>query len=234
MDTGAAGLSPDQQGPVMVATHAAADTGRTGTAGEGPNLPETIKSHPQLGKGIFLIANKGMDDPNFRQTVVLITEYNDTQTVGLVINRPLQMPADKVFPSIHRLSQNSGYLHIGGPVALNSLQLLIQTGTELDPSTHLFDDVYLVNDPKTLQALTHSDITTTAVRLYAGYAGWLSGQLESELIRGDWYIWHADMYTIFAKKPEAVWPELFRRVSAQWAQHKFDPTALPTLAGSDL
>lgn len=181
-----------------------------------PTVLELFSNHPPLDKGVLLIANHSLHDPNFRQTVILITEFSATGTIGLVINRPLQLPADKVFPHIGKITTASGNLHIGGPVGINKLQFLIRTETALDPKDEVFADVYLVNTLKAFASILDGAPEMTTVRLYAGYAGWAAGQLESELIRGDWYLWHADNQTVFSNSPDSVWPELIQKASAQW------------------
>jgi putative transcriptional regulator len=42
---------------------------------------ETLQGH-------LLIASPGLFDPNFRRTVVLVTEHTDEGAAGLVLNRP--------------------------------------------------------------------------------------------------------------------------------------------------
>ncbi len=178
---------------------------------------KSIKRRPELGKGILMIANRGLSDPNFRHTVILITEFSETGTVGLVINRSVRMPANKIFPHIEKINSDLGPLHIGGPVAVNSLSLLIQTQDGSGLSTNIFANIYLVNRPDTFNLILRGDLNSTAIRLYAGYAGWAAGQLESEIIRGDWYLWPADEDAIFTKFPDSLWHELIQLVSANWA-----------------
>jgi len=43
------------------------------------------------------------------------------------------------------------------------------------------------------------------------------GKLEAEVSRGDWLLARADVATLFDRKPEGLWPELFRRSSAKKA-----------------
>ena len=52
---------------------------------ETPGINEQVR----LARGVILVAKKSMVDPYFAQTVLLITEYQDTGTVGLILNRPL-------------------------------------------------------------------------------------------------------------------------------------------------
>ena len=42
--------------------------------------------------GVFLIARPGLLDPNFSQTVVLVTQTPDDHTLGVILNRPGNAP----------------------------------------------------------------------------------------------------------------------------------------------
>ena len=189
------------------------DRGRVEGATEG----SAGAPHPRLERGVFVIAKAGLNDPNFNRSVILITQYDDAGTAGLIINRTLQMPADQMLPPIARLGLDAGELHVGGPVGMNSLQLLIRSTAVLDKSLHVFADVYLINESATLSDLLDGHIPGSAVRLYAGYTGWGPGQLENELLRGDWYLWSGESSEIFSERPEAVWPRLIQQAAAQWA-----------------
>ncbi len=69
---------------------------------------------------------------------------------------------------------------------------------------------------KTLETIIARKEKGEDFRVYAGYAGWAPGQLEREIDRGDWHVLNADAETVFDKKPDAIWPELIERASAQW------------------
>ena len=57
-----------------------------------------IQSADRLQPGTFLIAARGMKDPNFAQTVVLLIDYDVQGAFGLIIDRPtrhtLESPSD--------------------------------------------------------------------------------------------------------------------------------------------
>ena len=40
--------------------------------------------------GQFLIATPSLNDPNFSKTVTLICEHNESGSLGLIINRPIE------------------------------------------------------------------------------------------------------------------------------------------------
>ena len=95
---------------------------------EAPGIDQRVR----LARGVILIAKKSMTDPNFAKTVLLITEYEETGTVGLILNRPLEKPVVEILPQLQELVLDSLNLHLGGPVRLNSLRLLVQTGMTLE------------------------------------------------------------------------------------------------------
>ena len=183
------------------------------------DLFDSIKHRPRLSKGTIIIAGRNLHDPNFSHTVVLITEYNKLGTTGLVINRPMKMAANKVFPPITQLTPEAGKLYNGGPIGFNNLQILVETGTQLQRSESLTGNIYLINNHRTFDTLTQHSEAGIKVKIVSGYAGWGIGQLESEIIRGDWYIWRADSRIVFSKSPESVWDELIELVTVQWAEY---------------
>lgn len=183
------------------------------------DLFESIKQRPRLSKGAILIAGRNLHDPNFSRTVVLITEYNNIGTTGLVINRPMNMAAKQVFPPINQVTPEAGKLFIGGPIGFNNLQILVETGTQFQRSDSLTGNIYLINNPRTFGDLAQHVEAGLKIKILAGYAGWGIGQLESEIIRRDWYIWRADSSIVFSKTPESVWNELIELVTVQWAEY---------------
>lgn len=180
---------------------------------------ESIKNRPQLSKGTIIIAGRNLHDPNFSHTVILITEYDDLGTTGLIINRPVKTPAKKIFPAISQVTAHAGNLYIGGPIGFNDLQILVESKAHFQKTVALAGDIYLIKNPRGFNDLTRHAAAGMKVKILAGYAGWGIGQLETEIMRGDWYIWRADSRIVFSKNPETVWDELIELVSVQWAEY---------------
>jgi putative transcriptional regulator len=180
---------------------------------------DSIKNRPPLSQGTIIIAGRNLRDPNFSHAVVLITQYDELGTTGVVLNRPMNMAANKVFPAITQVTTEAGKLYNGGPIGFNDLQILVESRTRLQNSRSLAGNIYLINNSRTFDALTRNAKAGMKVKIIAGYAGWDIGQLESEIMRGDWYIWRADSRIIFTKRPESVWEELIELVTVQWAEY---------------
>ena len=65
---------------------------------------------------VLLLAMPQMTDPNFQKSVVLVTEYGPDGAFGLVLNRPMEVPAISVVRAEPPLSVDpSVHLFVGGP-----------------------------------------------------------------------------------------------------------------------
>jgi putative transcriptional regulator len=49
------------------------------------------------------------------------------------------------------------------------------------------------------------------VRLFSGYAGWDSGQLEDEIEEGSWYVVPAEARDPISADPEGLWRRVLKR-----------------------
>jgi len=182
------------------------------------SLPKSdeFESEKNLAQGRFLVASRKLNDPNFYQTVILLIRYNRDGASGLVINRPLNVKLSTVMPEIKELEQRKENLYLGGPVETGRILLLLKSAVEPEKSIPVFGDVYISSSRKELKRLVKSNNTGEKFRIYAGYAGWAPGQLDSERDRGDWHVLNADAATLFDKKSSEIWQELIHRFSANW------------------
>jgi len=57
----------------------------------------------------------------------------------------------------------------------------------------------------------------SSLRIFAGYAGWGSGQLEAEIDEGAWYVVDAEIGDAFAAQPEDLWRAVLRRQPSELA-----------------
>src|SRR5256885_16944378 len=71
-------------------------------------------------RGHLLIASPSLLDPNFRRTVVLVTEHNDEGAAGLVLNRPSPAPVADIVPQLEPLVADGEQVWVGGPVQTNA------------------------------------------------------------------------------------------------------------------
>jgi putative transcriptional regulator len=151
--------------------------------------------------GSFLVARSVLRDPNFERTVVLLLAHNDDGAFGLVINRA--DPAEGLpFP-----------LFIGGPCQAPGLLMLHghpewaqASDGEEGGKQELAPGLY-IGDAASFEKATGTE-EGRRFRVFRGYAGWGSGQLEGELAAGAWLVVPASSQLVFDTPPEELWDHL--------------------------
>jgi putative transcriptional regulator len=71
-------------------------------------------------------------------------------------------------------------------------------------------NVSLGHSIESLMEIGESFSSAQCVRVFAGYAGWSSGQLDDEMRRGSWLSHPASIDLIFHVKPDDVWHRILR------------------------
>ena len=193
-------------------------------AGDRPAIRDSATAdtgpHPMLGyrpqRGMFLLAAPRLEDPRFARTVVLLLEYDETGALGIVINRPTQFPLRDLLADPLPGTRDH-HVHYGGPVEPARLVALMRSPDAVEETQHLFGDVHANASLDTVRRALEQG-RAVDVRIYAGYAGWIPGQLDAELARGDWIVTPADTESIFEAPPDEVWQELMRRNAGRWVR----------------
>jgi len=164
---------------------------------------------------VFLIADPGLQDPNFRETVVLVTHPREGGPWGVIINRPLDHRLNEVFTEYETLKNRKDVLFFGGPVAREGLVFLVRSLKPPPRAVPVLRDVYFISDIDWIDGLLQRPEPTRGLRVYSGYSGWAPGQLQSEISRGGWHVLPADAETVFDKDPAHIWPELIKRAATR-------------------
>lgn len=169
-----------------------------------------------LERGVFLVAKRHIQDPRFKQTVILVTGHDSWGSIGLVVNRPSDVPVAELLPEWAELVGADNRVYYGGPVEINLVRFLIRSSRPLEIGNRVLDDVYMVASKQMLDALMSNHNPNNVMHAYIGYAGWAVGQLEHEIDRGDWYIVKGDAKTLFDSDPETLWKQLIQVLSGSW------------------
>lgn len=169
-----------------------------------------------VANGVFLVAKPELLDPNFRETVVLITqpEVGGGQ-LGVIINRPLGGRLSEIYPGSSRVPEQFDAIYAGGPVQRERVLFLLRSPRHFEGSLQVLEDVYLSGDRALLERIVRGEVEVPAFRAYAGFSGWAPRQLQVEIARGGWYVIKADAETIFSADSTAMWPELIKRITAR-------------------
>jgi putative transcriptional regulator len=182
--------------------------------------PPDDVSPTEPAKGRFLVASHRLADPNFFETVVLLLAYEAAGAIGVVINRPTDVPLGSVLRDVEGLRDRPEPLYLGGPVARNVLLALIRAAQQPESSRAIFDGVYVSGSHEALRKALGDTGKKNRVRVYAGYAAWGPGQLDREIAHGDWHVAAADATTVFDMKAPAIWPKLIQGFSGEWTRRE--------------
>ena len=161
-------------------------------------------------KGRLLVATPTLLDPNFFRTVVLMLEHTDEGALGVVLNRPSELEIAETLPAWHDVAATPAMVFVGGPVSPGSAIGLARGHGEPDiegwaPVGNGLGTVDLARPPDEVP------VDVTALRVFAGYAGWIGGQLDAELAAEGWFVVDALPDDAFASEPEALWKAVLRR-----------------------
>jgi putative transcriptional regulator len=169
-------------------------------------FPEPLLATDEPAPGMFLIASRDLTGSSFSESVVLLIQHDGNGTMGLVINQPTEIDLASIVPDV---SDNVvSRLYLGGPVATYGIILLIKSAEPLNDADHVFGNIYASGSRDLLLELLDKADTATSIRLYAGHAGWVPGQLDYEIERGSWQVVPASERMIFSEEPLKIWQQL--------------------------
>ena len=174
-------------------------------------------------RGRLLVATPLLGDPNFDRTVVLLVEHGDEGALGLVLNRPSELPVAEVLPQWRERAGAPGAMFLGGPVQPSAVICLARaegpvgvdaplTPTAV-PGISLLD---LDGDPDAVPV-------GVELRCFAGYSGWSEGQLEGEIDEGAWFVVDPRPDDPFVPRPSELWRQVLARQPGRLARYALYP-----------
>ncbi len=168
-------------------------------------MPQVVET------GSLLIAGVGISDGVFDGTVVLILDADESGTVGVVLNKVTDIELVNALPQWAHLVNAPETLFDGGPVSQQGAVCLARPSSATDDPPgwrRLFDRVGLLNLDTPVEI---ADGAYADLRIFAGYAGWDAGQLETELEFGMWHVTKARPSDVFDPEPQTLWRRVLRR-----------------------
>ena len=163
---------------------------------------------PTSLEGQFLIAMPSLREGPFARSVVYMCAHRDDGAMGLIINQRVdeidfaellgQLGVVPAEPETS-LPPKAGEVRVmrGGPVETGRGFVLHSADYgAADSTVKIADDVCLTATVDILRAIAAGGGPSHAV-LALGYAGWSSGQLESEILANGWLTCPADPEIIF-------------------------------------
>lgn len=173
------------------------------------SLPIVTAAGPCL-----LVATPQLQQANFTQTTILLSEFNQQGAMGFVLNKPLGVSVAQLLENAipeyqETLSNLSAFW--GGPVQ-NDLGFVIHQDPSLaKDSIRISEDLFMSGTSETLLAFLrkNKDDQMSPFRLFLGYAGWGPRQLEVELAENSWIVSPIHKSLIFDTPHEDVWKKSY-------------------------
>lgn len=169
-------------------------------------------------RGRLLVATPDLEDPNFEGSVVLLLEHDDEGTLGIILNRPSQLPVGEamseppgpVAKPWEALVDQPPVIFVGGPVQPNAVIALARLGevVQVDRWQPVVGELGVVSlgDGPLDEIGAISDL-----RVFAGCAGWGPTQLAEEIGQGSWFVVDSSPADPFTGDPEDLWHHVLRR-----------------------
>lgn len=160
--------------------------------------------------GSLLVATPILDEPPFRRSVILLLDHDEDGALGVIVNRAADVAVDRVLAGWSSSVSEPGVLFLGGPVGTDSALAVGEVVESAEPPgwRGCFGRIGLV-DLDAPPALLEGALSR--MRIFAGYSGWGSGQLEGEIAEGAWYVVKSDPDDAFSVEPAALWRKVLRR-----------------------
>lgn len=167
--------------------------------------------------GELLISTAAVTEGVFARSVIYLLDCDEDGCLGVVVNQPAVIDLSDVLPHWVPLTTPPQVLFSGGPVSPNGAVCVarVQHPGEEPPGWRRVDGAI---------GLLHLDTPVELVdgafcdlRIFAGYAGWSPGQLEGEIVRGDWIRARAHEEDVFGSDPASLWRRVLRRQNGEAA-----------------
>jgi putative transcriptional regulator len=184
-----------------------------------PVLPAQSKKPEDLATGKLLVAPREAPDPAFAETVILLVRYeHGSGALGLMVNRPTKVPVSRALHDVKGAAKSEDTLWLGGPVDVAGVMALFHSGAPPPDALRIAGELFMVNSKKDLEAaLSAAKKTSGNLRVFVGYCGWSTGQLENEVRLGGWHIFDRNEEAVFDSKPDTLWSRMIARTEFQVA-----------------
>ena len=172
-------------------------------------------SDPRWRRGRLLVAAPHLDDdPTFRRAVVLVLEHADEGALGIVLNKPMGVPADEALPEpLSAVVSDGSPIHRGGPVQPGTVIVLADFDDTAAAGGITFDTVGIL-DPDAVQQVGAHGIRRA--RAFGGYSGWGGGQLEDEIGSDAWIDVAPQVEDVFTEDPDGLWRAVLERAGGSY------------------
>ncbi|WP_214071107.1 YqgE/AlgH family protein [Mucilaginibacter sp. dw_454] len=166
--------------------------------------------------GRLLISEPFMMDPNFKRSVILLTEYAESGAMGFILNHQSEYMLGDVLPDI---SYSEIPVYVGGPVAANTLHFIHCVPDKIEGGIEICEGVFWGGDFETIKELINTyQLNENEVKFFMGYSGWTPSQLDEELKENSWIVAErCSAETLFVGSEHNMWKEVVISLGNRYA-----------------
>jgi len=172
-------------------------------------------------RGKFLIANSSIISDFFHNKVVFMLEHDNVGAFGLAINHKLDVTISELIKGV---SASEIPVFSGGPVDSSYISILHNNPNFRDPGgMEVIPGVFM---GRSFELLLNVMESKSQFRVFQGYSGWGSSQLEEEIESKSWVVTDAVVDLIFNEDLSSVWRESLKTKGGLYkyfAEHTKDP-----------
>ena len=165
-------------------------------------------------KGQFLLDGGKLAGSYFHRSVVLICQHDPEGAFGLIVNHPTDKKVGEALVADLPDTLKDQSLFLGGPVQPQALSYL--HADAFLPDANVLPNLNLDHSLDELVELGESFSISQKLKVFAGYAGWSSGQLDDEMKRGAWLTHPASVEIVFGEDDKKLWARLVRQKGWQY------------------
>lgn len=177
--------------------------------------------------GRLLVATPAIEDGPFWRSVVFVLDHDADGALGVIVNRPLDAEVEDVLPQWTDHVDAPVCLFDGGPVSedVALAVALLGDGPAVEPPAGwqaMSGRIGLIDLAGPIPAAGQ----LAGMRVFAGYAGWGPGQLETEIADDAWVVLEARDADLVSPQPLNLWHDVMRRQSDDlrfWSTLPDDP-----------
>lgn len=183
--------------------------------------PISLGSEPSDSflEGKLLIAMPGMPDPRFEKSVIFMCAHSAKGAMGLIINKPIDGLSFRELMTKFNIAVTSDGpetpILFGGPVNMGRGFVLHSADYgSRDATLPITSEISLTATTDILEAISKGTGPSKSI-LALGYAGWGTGQIESEILANGWIHCDPDPALIFNTPYEAKWETAIAKLGAE-------------------
>jgi putative transcriptional regulator len=146
-----------------------------------------------LQAGTILKSTRLLNNTYFESTSIVIAEHNDSDTTGFIINRPYRRNLNQ----LQEFRSTAFPLFEGGPVDHEHLFFIHSKKDWINGGISIKDDIYFGgNFSQAISCINDKSITQKDIKIFVGYCGWDTPQLQEEVDEGSWIIADEDIFSV--------------------------------------